>query len=159
MKISEILSQVETDKIKDHHYGEAYDTLFSKFDRNAALNILEIGTQKGGSLLAWKEYFPNSKVTGVDIVDVVKPEYRRDDINYIISDIKDLEINEMFDIIIDDGSHFAADVAFVIKYFQKNLKQDGLMIVEDIQNTSLWQSFELIRCGENYDDVLLIIRK
>jgi 2-polyprenyl-3-methyl-5-hydroxy-6-metoxy-1,4-benzoquinol methylase len=159
MKISEILLQYDTDKVKDHHYGDAYDELFSKFDREAPLNILEIGTQKGGSLCAWKDYFSNAKVTGIDIVDVVKPEYVRNDISYIISDIKEWKTDEMFDIIIDDGSHYESDVAFVIRYFTKNIKEGGLMIVEDIQDSRAWNGYELRRCGEQYDDLLLIIRK
>ena len=159
MKISDILFQYDTDKVKDHHYGDAYDRFLSRFDRNAPLNILEIGTQKGGSLCAWQDYFPNAKVTGIDIVDVVKPEYRRDSINYIFMDIKDWRTDEMFDFIIDDGSHFAQDVSFVIKNYQNKLKDGGILIVEDIQDTRLWGGFELERCGENYDDVLLIIEK
>ena len=157
MKISEILLKYDTDKVRDHHYGDAYDELFNKFDRNAPLNILEIGTQKGGSLCAWQDYFPNAKITGVDIVDVVKPEYRRDNITYIVSDIKDWQTDEMYDIIIDDGSHFALDVAWVIKNYKDKVKNGGLFLVEDIQDTSLWGGYELIRTGDNYDDVILIV--
>ena len=159
MKISEILAKYDTDKVKDHHYGDAYDDLFSKFDRNAPLNILEIGTQKGGSLCAWQDYFLNAKITGVDIVDVVNPEYKREGITYIVSDIKDWKTDEMYDIIIDDGSHFESDVVWVIKYFTKNVKENGLMIIEDIQDSRYWGQYELRRCGEKYDDLLLIIRK
>lgn len=158
MKISEILRSYDTDKVKDHHYGDAYDDLFSHFDKNEKLSILEIGTQKGGSLCAWQDYFPNAKITGVDIVDVVKPEYRRSGITYIVSDIKDWKTEESFDIIIDDGSHFTSDVIFVIKNFRDKLNPKGLMIIEDIQNIEIWGGFELRRCGENYDDVLLIIQ-
>lgn len=157
MKISEILAKYDTDKIIGHSYGDAYDELFSKFDRNAELNILEVGTQKGGSLCAWQDYFPNAKVTGIDIVDVVKPEYCRDSIRYIISDIKDFKTDEQFDIIIDDGSHFAEDVKYAIDNL--NLKDDGVMIVEDVQDSSLWNNYEMIKTGNHYDDLLLIIRK
>lgn len=157
--ISKILEQYETDKVGHHGYGETYDELFSKFDRQAELSILEIGIQKGGSLLAWQDYFPNAKITGVDIVDVIKPEYRSEKINYVFSDIKDWQTAETFDIIIDDGSHFADDVRFVIDHFVSKLRPNGVMIVEDIQDAGLWQNYELIRCGPHYDDVLLIIRK
>jgi trans-aconitate methyltransferase len=157
MKISEILATYDTDKIVGHHYGDAYDKLFRAFDRNAKLNILEVGTQKGGSLCAWQEYFPNARITGVDIVDVVKPEYRREGIRYIVSDIKDWKTDETFDIVIDDGSHFADDVSYAIDYFKDKLNSGGLMVVEDIQNSSLWNNYELMRTGENYDDLLLII--
>ena len=78
MKISELLSLYKSDKVDPHTYGEAYDELFNEFDKQGNLNILEIGTQKGGSLCAWQDFFPNAKVTGLDIVDVVEPEYRRE---------------------------------------------------------------------------------
>ncbi len=131
MKISEVLAQYETDKINDHHYGDAYNKLFAQFERNAPLNILEIGTQKGGSLLAWKEYFPNARVTGIDIIDALKTEYYDPKIRYIISDIKKWDTDEMYDIIIDDGSHLYPDVQHVVHNF--------------------------IRTGKNYDDVLMVI--
>lgn len=160
MKISKILEQYETDKVGHHGYGEVYDELFSKFDRLAELSILEVGIQKGGSLLAWREYFPNAKVTGVDIVDEIKPEYRRSDINYVISDIKDWQTDETFDIIIDDGSHFTDDVQFVIDHFKGKLREGGVMIVEDIQNERVWERrYYTVRCGPHYDDVLLIIKR
>jgi len=159
MKISEILSKYDTDKIVGHSYGEAYDKLFEKFDRNAEISILEIGIQKGGSLCAWRDYFPNAAVTGVDIVDAVKPEYRRADIAYVLNDIKKWNPPYTFDIIIDDGSHFTEDVLYVIDNYEGKLRPGGLLIVEDIQDESLWKDYELIRTGANYDDLLLIIRK
>lgn len=158
MKISEILAKYDTDKVKGHNYGRAYDELFKQFDRDAKLNILEIGTQKGGSLLAWKEYFPNATITGVDIVDVVKPEYRSENITYVLSDIKEWKTDQTFDIIIDDGSHFLEDVRYVVDKFQDKLRPNGLLIVEDVQDESRWGDYELLRCGPHYDDLLLIIR-
>ncbi len=72
-------------------------------------------------------------------------------------DVKDWKTDELYDIIIDDGSHSYTDALFVVKNFQKNLKPGGLMVIEDIQDTRLWNGYNLIRCGENYDDVLLTI--
>lgn len=159
--ISKILSKYDTDKVTGHCYGATYDKLFSGFNRSDKLNILEVGTQKGGSLLAWKEYFPNATVTGVDIVDVVLPEYRSKDITYIISDIKDFKTDQMFDIVIDDGSHFIDDVVFVINTYTEKLKPRGILIVEDIQNFTAWsKKFDLIDLrgiNGNYDDVLLVL--
>ncbi len=133
LKISEVLSKYDTDKICHHNYGDAYDQLFSKFDRQAPLNILEIGTQKGGTLLAWKEYFPNANVIGVDIIDVVSEEYRKDNVTRIVSDIKKVDFDEGFDIIIDDGSHYLADMAYVVATQFVPLKDKGVIILEDIR--------------------------
>jgi len=160
LTISKILAKYDTDKVNGHCYGDAYDELFSKYDRNAPLNILEVGTQKGGSLCAWKDYFPNAKVTGIDIVDVVKPEYRREDINYVISDVKKFNSDDVYDIIIDDGSHFLEDVLCVVK----NLKYK-LLIIEDVQSTK-WLDYiniphsviDLRHVNGNYDDFLIICK-
>lgn len=136
--ISEILKRYDTDKVDPHTYGEVYDKLFGEFNREAPLNILEIGTQKGGSLCAWKDYFPNAKITGIDIVDVVKPEYKRDDIKYITCDINEYKTNEMFDLVIDDGSHYLKDVVHSVAYFSQKLNLGGIMIIEDVQNFNVW---------------------
>lgn len=134
--ISSILKKHGTDKVTAHHYGEAYDEVLSKFNREDKLNILEIGTQKGGSLKAWKEAFPNSKVTGLDIVDVV--EEKDKDIDYVICDVKYYQTDELFDIVIDDGSHFLRDVVPAVAYFTQRLKPGGIMIIEDVQYAEAW---------------------
>ena len=104
-KISEILLKYDTDKVRGdkpegHCYGESYDEIFSQFEDNVDLNLLEIGVQKGGSLLAWKEYFPKSNIYGVDIVD--ERIYVSDKVNFILSDIKKYKTDLKFDIIIDE---------------------------------------------------------
>lgn len=137
MKISEVLSKYETDKIWHHRYGDAYDQLFSRYDRNAPLNILEVGTQKGGSLLAWKEYFPNANVYGIDIVDGVLEKYRLDTVTRLIGDIKDLRTEIRFDIVIDDGSHYISDVIYVITTYFTTIKVGGMIIIEDVRNYKL----------------------
>lgn len=136
--ISEILARYNTDKVSPHTYGQSYDALFSQFDREEPLNILEIGIQKGGSLCAWRDYFPNATVTGIDIVDEVLPEYRRDSISYIICDINDYKTTTNFDIVIDDGSHWLKDVVHSVALFSKLLNVNGIMIIEDVQKDDVW---------------------
>ena len=142
--ITEILASYSTDKESFHHYGKVYEEIFEKFDREASLNILEVGTQKGGSLLAWKEYFPNATVYGVDIVDVVPEEYRKDTVTRVISDIKEWRNDIKWDIVIDDGSHYLLDVAYVIANYVIKLKIGGVLVIEDVRHPSL-----LTRVAEN----------
>ena len=128
-----------------HSYGDAYDEIFETFDNQSNINILEIGIQKGGSLCAWKDYFPNGNIYGIDIVDCILDEYRRSEFNYIISDIKDLSIKEklknvMFDLIIDDGSHDINDVVFVVSNYLDKLNKGGYLIIEDCQYPEYWFS-------------------
>ena len=140
VKISEVLNKYDTDKIWHHHYGNAYDDFFKDFDQQAQLNILEIGTQKGGSLLAWKEYFPNSSVTGIDIIDVVPEKYKKDNVTRIISDIKEWKTEKKFDIVIDDGSHYLGDLVYVISQYVIKLNEEGVLIIEDVRNPQLLYS-------------------
>ena len=185
MKISEILLKYKSDKNlgsdpsqEGHCYGPGYDHVFELFNVNAELNILEIGVQKGGSLVAWKEYFPNASIYGIDIEDQVLDEYRRADFNYLIADIKSDEAKQWlkektFDIIIDDGSHKPYDIMYVVDNFLKNLNKNGFMILEDCWNPEQWISFvqDLVPAGheistydvrhvrDNIDDYLIIINK
>lgn len=200
MTVSEILLKYKTDKnhgtitniysdldswtISDnppsklgHTYGNSYDEIFELFDRNSNISFLEIGIQKGGSLLAWKDYFPNANIYGVDIVDNILPEYRKDYFTYIISDIKNDSVIEqftdiMFDIIIDDGSHYLSDVLFVVNTYLKKLKNNGVLIIEDCQQPEYWLSeiqkitpnnFTIttkdLRHLNSYDNFLIIITK
>ena len=178
MKISEILTKYAwksdgehgTDKNRckkwGHCYGLAYDNIFKSFDRNSKLDIIEIGIEFGGSLIAWKEFFPNANVTGIDIEDKVPK--KRDNIEYIISDFKDLKIKKEYDIVIDDGSHRLSDVVKAVKKFK--LKVGGVMIIEDCKAPAHWfekikkntkYTIELIDLREMYgqsDDYLIILR-
>lgn len=159
-----------------HTYGNSYDEIFENFDKNSNLNILEIGIQKGGSLMAWKEYFLNSNIYGVDIIDCILDEYRRDDFNYVISDIKDDSVKEkfknvMFDIIIDDGSHFLHDVLFVVENYLEKLNKNGVLIIEDCQQPEYWLNeinkilpinceitTKDLRAEASYDNFLIVIK-
>lgn len=187
MKISSLLLKYKTDKNygtidpdKGHFYGDSYDEIFGWFDRNKKWNILEIGVQKGGSLKAWKEFFPNASITGVDIVDVREKDYISPDFKFILSDIKKIDIkqyfnNTKFDIIIDDGSHFLNDVLFVVDNYLNIVNENGIIIVEDVQDPEDWMKkifaatktktgcFELhysdMRSIGHYDDFLIIIKR
>lgn len=188
MKLSDLLLNYRTDKNigavekgKGHLYGRAYDEIFSWFDCTSRLNILEIGVHKGGSLRAWKDFCPNSTVTGVDIVDVREKEYISDDIRFVLSDIKDVDVEKDigtagFDVIIDDGSHQIEDVFFVVRNYLGRLNIDGVMVIEDVQVPIKWMALVLwdiinykngcfklqyrdMRKAGLYDDFLIVIKR
>jgi cephalosporin hydroxylase len=104
--------------------------------------VLEIGVDKGGSILLWERYFPNAKIYGVDISSVPEdlknserivlfPKTNAYDTTFI-ENIKDIK----FDIIIDDGSHNLEDIKFVIQHYAPLLAKGGCLYIEDIKNTS-----------------------
>lgn len=172
MKISEILLKYDTDKVRKngsgHSYGEAYDELLEPY-RNKPIMLLEIGVQKGASLLAWKECFPLAEVYGVDIVDERK--YLSDSVHFILSDIKSYQTDKTFDVIIDDGSHQFEDVDFVVRNYIDKLNPGGVLIIEDVQEPISWvynvrkiaqgsvETRDMRNLHGYGDDFLIIIRK
>lgn len=145
MKISEILAKYDTDKTTVHSYGEIYNKIFERFDRNDKINLMEIGVEKGGSMMAWREYFPNANILGVDLSDQRLPEYLRKDIEYVFKDIKNPETTNLladrtFDVIIDDSCHILSFSKFIVETYLRKLKVGGVLIVEDCQEPDKWVS-------------------
>jgi len=137
MKLDEIGLKYGTDKASNiHNYTVRYEQYFEPL-RNQKLKILEIGVQNGHSLKMWKDYFVNSEIYGLDIVDCSR--FGEDRITIVQCDQTDTqrlqEINEKygpFDIIIDDGSHISYHMSTTFKYMFPLLKLGGLYVVEDL---------------------------
>ena len=137
-----------------HNYTILYHQLFEDL-RDKPIRIFELGlgTQNvnilsamhstyvvGASLRGWAEYFPKAKVYGADIDHEIIFEEPRimtyfcDQTNpYIIKTLWDhKELEEPFDIIIEDGLHtFDANVCFFENSIHK-VKKGGFYIIEDI---------------------------
>ncbi len=176
MKISEILKELgkdgvfSTDKNRDrkygHCYGKVYDYLFRLFDRDAKIDIIEVGVEHGASILAWRKFFPNANIIGVDIKDKVKEKLPN--VEYVICNIKDYKPKKKFDIIIDDGSHRLQDVLRTVQNIK--LKEGGIMILEDVQRKDYWlkhirsvtkytiEPIDLKRVHGQHDDFLIVLR-
>jgi len=137
------------DKCMRHNYCEKYDLHFLKY-RDKKLNLLEIGVMQGRSLVAWRDYFPNANILGIDIKDYCK-RYEDDRIKIEIGDQKDKSfLTDLekkygpFEVIIDDGSHFWEDVVISFKILFPLLKQGGIYVIEDL-HTSYCKS-----CSQNH---------
>ena len=61
-KFEEIFSKYDTDKVA---YSQAYEECFGNIREDIQL-LFEIGVNRGGSVRAWKEYFPNALIVGMD---------------------------------------------------------------------------------------------
>src|SRR6266404_1855624 len=107
MALDEIGVKHGTDKSSlNHHYLSLYELLFRDFINP---RILEIGVQFGNSLRTWREYFPGSKIIGIDSID--NGEKAKADGTviligeaYCVETVRSLG-ETRFDIMIDDGSH------------------------------------------------------
>lgn len=128
----------ETNKHDWHGYSETYERLM-KGRRESAEAILEMGIDRGGSLRAFRDYFPNAIVIGFDI----NPEtmvYNEDRIRSYVGNQRDRNallnaartVPTQFDLIVDDASHLPIDQYHALKVLWKFLKPGGFYVIEDL---------------------------
>ncbi len=156
LKLGALFDKYGSDKHRNG-YTPIYQSLFKNI-RERELNILEIGIgtmisgapssmvgyslpnyQPGGSLRAWRDYFPKSHIWGLDIQPDTQFSEERistDLVNSInatavdafFAKYKDIK----FDIIIDDGWHKDSAQLATLRNFLPHVKKGGYYIVEDI---------------------------
>ena len=140
-----------TDKITYHRYDLIYPSFISEL-RNKEIKMLEIGLgtfadDTGYSRNMWKEYFPSATVFVMDInhefEDGVGKVFRGDQSN--INDLENISNKiKIVDFIIDDGSHHPEHQIKTFEFlFNKNLKNGGYYIIEDIE-CSYWRPNETV---------------
>lgn len=139
--------------VKWGHYCDVYDDCLLPLrdwlqSSNETPGILEIGTDHGGSLIAWRTLFgEKSMVCGLDI----KPkdtEFNDPQIKMVIGSQTDrqtlkqaVEHLPKLHLVVDDGSHIGAHQRASFEFLWNFLQPGGLYVVEDL-HTSYWRSFE-----------------
>lgn len=178
MKPSDLLIQHLSDKVnrpgsKAHHnYGPVYDRILEPY-RDSATAILELGVLNGCSLRAWRDYFPNAEILGVD--NDLNRLVREDRIRSFLCDTTDRDKFILFsktlpelDIVIDDASHLLTEQLFAIAALWPRLKSGGLYVVEDIAKREYLDVFgcfpnaellDLRIVGGVADDLMAAMRK
>ncbi len=145
-KIEEIFSKNDGRVVhKWVDYLPIYERHLSRY-RATDYTMLEIGVFKGGSLEMWRKYFgPDATLCGIDIdpkcAELVDPPKiarigSQDDPGFLAEVVREIGPP---DVILDDGSHFAAHQMASIKALWPHLKTGGLYIIEDT-HTSYWES-------------------
>lgn len=142
MLLDKIALTTGTDKSSKHHnYTSSYnDVFFPLKEKN--LHILELGVSEGSSLSLWKQYFINSLIVGVDIINLTEKKFpnlfdtnckmelgSQDDalfLKSIFDKYKD------FDIIIDDASHMSSKTISSFNILFPLLNNGGIYVVEDL---------------------------
>ena len=137
MSLIELAKNIElrTDKYDLGYITEFYNALFEPKRLSNNL-MLEIGIDKGYSIMLWKSYFPNANIIAVDIQncelvnnqDRIFPMYCNAYDEKFIEKFKD----NSFDIIIDDGPHTYDSMIFFVQHYLKKVKSGGILVLEDI---------------------------
>ena len=137
-----------------HNYTTFYYSIFNEL-RDKPLRVFELGLgtnntnvpsnmgangRPGASVYGWREFFYNSDIFGADIdsgilfnTDKIKTFYCDQTNPKIIQNMwNEPDLQDNFDIIIEDGLHtFSANVCFFENSIHK-LKPNGYFIVEDV---------------------------
>lgn len=125
----ELFSKLPTDKSQ---FAEIYTDLIGDLE---ITRLLEIGVDQGFSIMGWLEAFPLAVVEGVDIrpSGLQHPRYQEwtCDVNSLPRDF--FQSEKKFDVIIDDGSHKAADIINTFERLWDLVKPGGYYFVEDTQ--------------------------
>lgn len=131
---------------KWHHYFEAYDKHFSRFQGKEVV-VLEIGISHGGSIQMWQEYFgPGLRYFGIDI-DPRCTAYAEPGVEIFIGSQSDPAfLREVaasipdVDILIDDGGHTMRQQLVTLDVLYDTVKDTGVYMAEDL-HTSYWAIF------------------
>jgi cephalosporin hydroxylase len=154
MSLEELIINDRTDKNTTHSYIPLYqDLLISK--KETAKNVLEVGICNGGSIKLWSEFFTNATIYGLDIISIdniwdelknksnikLFSSYDAYDentfkVNFLDKDIK-------FDFMLDDGPHTLESMETFIKLYSQLMTDNGILIIEDVQNYDWIDSLRL----------------
>ncbi len=160
----QIFEDKDTDKLVDHSYVPVYETLFAPL-REKPVTLLEIGVLRGGSLLAWLEFFPAARILGLDVAPPSNLRHER--LTLIAGNQTDealLRSLGQLDIVIDDGSHVPEEQALSYRILRDRVSY--CYCVEDIQPVAsalaYWRGIPHATVHEFYknqrqDDVLVVV--
>jgi Methyltransferase domain len=134
-------NRLGTDKTTLHSYGPVYERLIKDLkDREVPGALMEIGVLSGASVVNLHQAFPERVIYGLDIdlSNVLYQNAGTDSIKWIQMDATDvrestrLPITERFALIIDDGSHLAADILAAFVLWGPKVEKGGYYVIEDL---------------------------
>ena len=153
MSLIEIVDNTRTDKNTTHSYLPLYQRLLMK-KKETALNVLEIGIYKGGSIKLWNDFFINANVYALDIMsihyvwegirdnDKIKLYTSIDAYDHAFFVSNFLYKNIKFDLLLDDGPHTLESMKQFVKLYSQIMKDDGILIIEDVQE---WDWIDILK--------------
>jgi hypothetical protein len=172
-------SSIQTDHFTSHSaLLPVYESLFAPI-KDTSNSILEIGTNDGGGLQMYADYFPLAPTYGMDILPTPKEVLDSKNIRqhfqrnaYTVESVKLMKGFAPFALIVDDGSHTLEHQIWFCKNYPALLASDGIAIVEDIQDEKFLKSLldavpqgycsmaiDMRHKNGRFDDLILVIWK
>jgi predicted O-methyltransferase YrrM len=144
INLSELNKKFNTDKGGKHCYLQKYYQPTFLPRRESTRKLLEIGVYEGASIRLWREFFINSEIYALEILQKRAGMFNNDDkVHLTIGSSIDKKsyqnIPEDLDIVIDDGSHKPEDQYNTFKVAYEYLKQGGVYVIEDVRDISRLQ--------------------
>jgi hypothetical protein len=150
--LQNLFNKYNSDKARTHNYYKIYAFILDKLGVDNKLNLLEIGLgtnnpnlvstmgssgNPGASILAFRDFLPNSNIYGADIDKNILFNSDRIKTHYVDQldkkSFKDLSEN-MYDIIIDDGLHSTGANINTLLFAMDHIRDNGWIIIEDISD-------------------------
>lgn len=161
------------DRGSTHSYLDVYEKILAPYREHC--DLLEIGIAQGMGLKLFGDYFgTDSTITGVDLSLTFDTKEFDSRFRLITVDATKPEILEklggrLFDVIIDDASHMAADQMATFRLLEGSVKPGGIYVIEDIisPESSLTllvglhhpsQVYDLRHIKGRFDDVLVVYK-
>lgn len=144
-----------SDKSRGHDYHQVYAQLL---DRKTVMKVLEIGIGSnntaipsnmgtdgvpGASLRAFRDFFPNAEIYGMDYdKEILFQDTRISTFQIDQTDLNQLEmidnlVGADFDLMIDDGLHSLKSSLNSLKVFLRLVRIGGFVVIEDIPDYSV----------------------
>ncbi len=136
--IDQYTKKRESKKINGHEYSKFYQKYLNSI-KEKKLQILEIGSFKGGGTAAFKFFFKNSEIYSGDLYPDISQVHSKNIFSFKIDNSSEESINNFmtenelkFDIIIEDAGHFFKDQIISLFILFKKLKSQGFFIIEEL---------------------------
>ncbi len=128
------------------HYFPIYERYFAQF-RGRPVRMLEIGVDKGGSLMLWRRYFGEAaRIFGIDInpscaqFDGQAAQVRigsQNDPAFLHAVVEEMG---GVDLVLDDGSHVMGHSRNALRVLFPLLSEGGVYMIEDL-HTAYWPRY------------------
>jgi cephalosporin hydroxylase len=146
--------------MKWKHYFPAYERHLSRYVNRPVL-LLEIGVAGGGSLQIWKKYLgAYARIVGIDVIEGCR-NAEEDQVAVRIGSQSDLAFLDSLlqefgtpDIVIDDGSHRAADMIATFDHLYHRMASNGVYAVEDLHSSYAPDNYGFIELCKRLIDEL-----